>query len=171
MKAFSEYFGQTLEIVTPSCFKSNYNLVANGMTICSLRSINFWCTRYEVDGFGKKWEVYSASVWKGKTEIKESGKELPIASYEGSGLKHSGIFTLPRGEKLNLVFNMWKSFYEIQNETGEVLVRYDNKSFFSSTIVVTMYKKSDLIDKYPFVIMVPFLISTQRKHAAAAVTH
>lgn len=171
MKSLSEFLGQPLEIVTPSCFKSEYNLVANGTIICTLKSINFWCTRFEMDWFGKKWEVYSASAWKGITEIKELDKEFPIASYEGNGLKHSGRFSLPQGETLNLVFNLWKSFYELQNERGEVIIRYNNKSFFSSTIVVTMYKKSDLIDKYPFLIMMPFLISTKRNQAAAAIVH
>jgi hypothetical protein len=171
MKLFSEYLGHTIEIVTPSCFKSEFNLVANGLPICTLKSTNFWCTRFEINGFGKAWEVYCASVWKGKTEIKEKDKELPIASYEGNGLKHSGTFILPQGERVALVFNLWKSFYELKNEKGEVLLHYANKSFFCSTVVVTMNKKCELLDKYPFLIMVPFHIAQQRNHAAAAVTH
>ena len=171
MKLISDHFGQNLEIVTPSFFKSEFNLLANGIIISSLKSVNFWGKRYEISGFEKVWEIYNASVWSGKTEIKEKDKQLPLAYYEGGGLKHSGMFYLPQGEKVNLVFNLWKSFYELQKENGEVLVHYANKSFFSSTIVVTMNRKSELIDKYPFLIMFPFYIAMQRKHAAAAVTH
>ena len=168
MKMLSEFIGQNIEIVTPSCFKSEFNLEAGGSTICTLKSINFWNTRQEISGFGKSWEIYSESVWKGRTEIKEKNKELPLAHYEGGGLKHSGTFFLPQGERVNLVFNLWKSFYELQNERGEVLAHLANKSFFSSTIVITINRKSEVLDKYPFLLLFAFNIAQQRKHAAAA---
>ena len=171
MKLISEYHGHILEIITPSFFKNEFNFVANDLVLGSLKNIDFWGNRYEINYGVKTWEIALASIWKGKVDIKEKGKELPFAFYEPLGLKQAGSISLPNGEKINLVFNLWKSAYELRNQINETIVTFSNKSFFSSTIVVTINKKNELIDKYPFVILLAYYISMKRKHAAAAIAH
>ena len=60
--------------------------------------------------------------------------------------------------------------YELQNELGTRLVSFENKKWFSPTIKITVEKKLDALDKYPFILMLVFFTVLQRQHQAAAVS-
>jgi hypothetical protein len=164
----SDYINAKLEIVPKSFFKSEYELQANGECILSLKSTTFWGTLYEINGLGNCWELYKPSIWKSKLELREKGKEMPVSYYEQTGWKSRGTVYLPRGEKLNLIFNIWKSSYEFQDDSNKSVVLFKNKSFFSSTIEITLIQKTELIEKYPYALFLAFYVALQRQHHAAA---
>lgn len=168
MKNLSEYFGRELEIVNTSFFKSYYDLKANSLTIHSLRCVGPWGNKYEVHGLDKTWEIVRPSIWGNTLQIKEKGSETVIAEIKGSAFKTSNIINLPRGEKLNIAMSVWKSTFEIQNELGTALVSFKNKKWYSSDVIVSIKTKNEVIDKYPFIILLAYLMVLQKRHNAAA---
>lgn len=170
MKNLSEYIGQELEIANKSIFKSFYELKANGIPILSIRSTDFWGNRHEIAGFEKVWELSKPSIWKSTLEVREKDSSTVIATFESSTFGKTNTITLPRGEKLLIATHVWKSMYELQNELGTRLVLFENKKWFSPTIKVTIEKKLEVLDKYPFILLLVFFTVLQRQHQAAAVS-
>lgn len=167
MKNISDYIGQELEIANKYIFKSFYELKANGVPILSIRNTDFWGNRHEIAGFDKVWEISKPSIWKSILEVKEKDSSTVIATYESSAFGKTNTITLPRGEKLLIVMPVWKSTYELQNELGTRIVLFKNKKWFSSNIIVSIEKKTEVLDKYPFLPMLVFFTMIQRSNAAA----
>lgn len=167
MKNPTEYIGQELEIVNTSFFKSNFDLKVGNTIIYSLRCLSNWGKKYEVIGVNKTWEFVKPSIWSNNLLIKEKGMDTIISDIKGSVFKSNSTINLPRGEKLNVVMNVWKSTFELQNELGTALVSYKNKKWYSSNLIVTIQTKSEVLDKYPFVIMLAFLMVLQKRQSAA----
>ncbi|MDP3581177.1 MAG: hypothetical protein Q8S39_04530 [Ignavibacteria bacterium] len=170
MKNISDYIGQELEIVNKHIFKSLFELKANGIPILSLRSTDFWGNHHEIAGFEKVWELSKPSVWRSTIEVRENNSSAVIATFESSAFGKTNTITLPRGEKLLIVTHIWKSMYELQNELGTRLVIFENKKWYSQKINVTIEKKLEVLDKYPFILLLVFFTVLQRQHQAAAVS-
>lgn len=168
MKTLYDYIGQELEIANKYIFKSFYELKANGVPIFSLTNTDFWGNRHEIAGFEKVWEISKPSIWKSTLEIREKGSSTVIATFESSAFGKTNTITLPRGEKLLVAMHVWKSMYELQNELGTRIVLFKNKKWFSSNIIVSIEKKAEVLDKYPFLLMLVFFTVLQRSNAAAA---
>jgi hypothetical protein len=166
MKNMSDYMGQELEIINTSFFKSAYELRAPGKTIVTLRSTDFWGNKHEIAGIDKTWEVVKPNIWTANLNIQEKNTGTIIADIKGSVFKNSGVINLPRGEKLSIVMSVWKSTFEIQNELGTPLVSFKNKKWYSSDVIVTILKKSETLDRYPFLIMLAFLMVMQKRHSS-----
>lgn len=170
MKTFTDYINSQLEITHRSFFKSEYDLKADEELLLSFKCTSIWGTLYEIEGLGKCWELYKPSVWKNRTDLREKGFELPIAYIESSCWKNKTVIHLPRGEQVNLKFNVWKSTYELHSEKEEKIAMFKNKSFFSSTIQVSLFGKIELIEKYPFVLFMAFYVALQNRSHAAIVS-
>ncbi len=168
MKNISDYIGHELEIVNKNFFKSFFDLIAEGIPILSLRNTDFWGNHHEISGYDKVWEITKPSIWKGTLEVKEKNSSIAVATFGSSTFGNKGTITLPRGEKLLIITHVWKSTYELQNELGTSLVLFKNKKWYSSTINVSIEKKAEVLDKYPFLIMLVFFTALQRHNAAAA---
>ena len=164
----TDYIGHELEIVNKNFFKSYFDLNAEGIPILSLRNTDFWGNHHEITGYGKVWEISKPSIWRSTLEVKEKNSATILATFESTTFRNKGTITLPRGEKLLIVTHIWKSSYELQNELGTTLVLFKNKKWYSSTINLTIEKKSEVLDKYPFIIMLVFFTALQRQNAAAA---
>ncbi len=75
---------------------------------------------------------------------------------------------LPKGQKLRIAFKFLRNLFEIYNSADELLVNFKGKVKFNETIEVTIEKKSELIDNYPWVIILACYLSLERKRAAGA---
>ncbi|MDP2036354.1 MAG: hypothetical protein Q8L04_03160 [Ignavibacteria bacterium] len=170
MRNISDYIGHELEIVNKHIFKSLFELKANGISILSLRSTDFWGNHHEIAGFEKVWELSKPSVWRSTIEVREKDSSAVIATFESSAFGKTNTITLPRGEKLLIGTHIWKSMYELQNELGTRLVIFENKKWYSQKINVTIEKKLEVLDKYPFILLLVFFTVLQRQHQAAAVS-
>lgn len=168
MKNITDYIGQELEIVNKNIFKSFFDLTAGGIPILSIRNTDFWGNHHEISGYDKVWEISKPSLWRSTLEVKEKNSATVVATFESTTFGNKGTIILPRGEKLLIVTHIWKSSYELQNELGTTLVLFKNKKWYSSTINVTIENKAEVLDKYPFIIMLVFFTALQRHNAAAA---
>lgn len=168
MKKLSEYYGQKLEFNQPSVWKTYYELKAGDELIGIIKKVKKFSSQLEVEISGKKWIFYRPSFWRSEIAVKESGYSLPYAKFKGNILKQHGTIELPKGERIKLVFKTFKKNYEIQNSSGEVLVKLVDKIKFRTTVEIYMEKRSELIDKYPWIILLAWYISAQKKSAAIA---
>ena len=171
MKTLSDYIGQTLKFVEPAMLKQICELRVGDETIAKIRSPKLFSSLMVVEGSFGNWEIYRPNFWKSLVAIRESGYELPIATYEGKFFSGKGTVNLPQGERLYVVFHAFKKFYEIQNSYGERIVLFTPRfSWGGEKTDIVIEKRSTLLDKYPWVIMLVRYLALQRKrsHAAAA---
>lgn len=168
-KRLSDYVGKSLLLVQPEFFRRDYQLKDGVEIVASITHPKWYRSNFIVEWGKMKWEVYKPSIWKSLLEIKEINKQLPFASYTRKGFKSGGTINLPMGQKLNLVFKTFKGSYEIQNMNGECLILIKDKFSLKDKTEFTIQQRSELIDKYPWVILVAWYISAQRRnHSVAA---
>ena len=171
MKTISDYIGQTLKFVESAIIKQNCELKAGEEVIAKIRSPKFLSSLMAVDGSLGKWEFYRPSFWKSAIAIRETGNELPIATFDRKIFSTKGTVHLPKGERLYIIFYAFKKYFEIQNSYGERIVLFTPKfSWGGEKTDIVIEKKSAVLDKYPWIIMLVWYLAAQRKrsHAAAA---
>lgn len=172
MKILSEYLGKTLILAQTSYWKCKHELKDGDKVIASYDSAGIFTSRSFIEGDLGNWEFYRPGFWKSSVAVREAGKELPIASYECKCFGGKGTVNLPMGGKLFIVFYSFKRYFEIQNEYGERLVLFTPKfSWGGEKTDVVIEKKSELVDKYPWVIMLVCYLAAQRKKSHAAAVH
>ncbi len=171
MKSLSDYEGRTLVFIQPKLFKSVFELRDGEDEIASLKLEGLFGTRAKTQGelFGK-WEFYKPSFWKNKLDVREQGKELPIAHYHPKFFKQTGTLELPRGARLKIVSKVWKAKIEIQTESGEALVIFSKKVALKDKAEVVILKVNETLNKYPWVVLLTghILQMQRRNHAAHA---
>ena len=101
-------------------------------------------------------------------EIREAGKELPIASYKPPAFKKKGKLELPHGDGVLLSSSFFKSNFEIQDKYESRLVLFKNKLGLKTNIEIHVEKRSEVLDKYPWIVWLIFYVETnQRRHSSA----
>ena len=103
--------------------------------------------------FGTKWEFYEPHWWKRVNEIREAGKELPIASYKLPAFKKIGKLELPHGESVFLSSNIFRSTLEILDKYDARLVLFKRKKIFKTNIEIQIEKRSEVLDKHPWILL------------------
>ncbi len=166
MKAFSEYFGEEIKFVQPSFFKRIHELRAGDELIDSMQQKGLFGMTWYVSILGKNWEIYKPSFWKTALEIREAGYEMPFATFKRDGLRSRGTLSLPMGENLKIVPHLFKKFCEITNEQDEAFVRIKMKIAIGDKAEVTIEKKSEVIDKYPWIVMLMYIVAIEQSRQA-----
>jgi hypothetical protein len=168
MKTFSDYFSKTLLIVQPSIWKRTYELKDGDKLIGTLTYPKFFSVAGHAIIFDTKWEFYEPKWWKQLVEIREIGKELPIASYKPPAFKKKGKLELPHGESVFLSSNTFGSTLEILDKYDTRLVLFKSKKIFKTNIEIHFEKSSEVLDKYPWIVWLIFYVETnQRRHSSA----
>ncbi|MCX6169645.1 MAG: hypothetical protein NTX65_09900 [Ignavibacteriales bacterium] len=167
MKQLSEYSGENIKFSQPSFFKRFHELRVNDELIGTLQQRGFFGMRWEVFIQNKNWEIYRPSCWRTALEIRETGYEMPFASFKRDGLRSKGTLSLPKGEQIKIVPHLFKGFCEITNERDECLVKIKPKVAMGDKAEVVIEKKSETLDKYPWLIMLAYIITVEQRHQAA----
>lgn len=168
IKNLSDYIGKSLLLVQPEFFRRNYHLKDGDVIVATITHPKWYRSNFIVEWGKKKWEVYKPSIWRSSLEIKELNKQLPFAYYTRKGFKSGGTIDLPMGQKLNIAFKTFKGSYEIQKTNGECLVLIKDKFSLKDKTEFTIQQGSEIIDKHPWVILVAWYISAQRRQQTAA---
>jgi hypothetical protein len=97
---------------------------------------------------------------------------MPIADFTTDRFKSKGTLSLPRGEKLKIVPHIFKGYCEINNEHEECLAKIIPKKIsFTDKAEVIIEKKDELLDKYPWIIIMAYIIITEQRRRAAHSAH
>lgn len=163
MKKLSDYLGEELSIARVSVFKREFEFRSSNELIGKMYFPKFFSLSAIIEGFEDKLEIKSTSFWRSELGIFKSGYEMPFAKYTSTGFwKTNGVIELPKGERLNLKFGVFKRSCEIYSLSDELLVLFQNKFSFKDKNVITIQQRSEVIDQYPWVIMVAWYKILQR---------
>ena len=168
MKNLSDYHGQTLIFMQPSVWKNYYELKCNDEILAVVNSVKLFGLKLDIELFDNKWTLYRPSIWRSEVAIRETNKTYPIAKYRKEKFKLHGFVELPKGQKLKIAFKLFKNIFEMRSSSDELLVSFKGKVKFKETIEISLEKRSDVIDKYPWVIILACYLSVERKRAAGA---
>lgn len=148
-------------------FRRDYELKCGDEIIASIPYPKWYSSNFEIQWGKIRWFVYQPSIWKSLVEIKEVNKQLPFASYKKVKFKSEGTVDLPMGQQLKICFGFFKGSYEIKNVSGECLVLIKDKYSFKDKSTFYIQQRSELLDKYPWVTLLAWNISAQRKRRSA----
>jgi hypothetical protein len=162
-KKLSDYLGQTILLTQPKFLGRVYELKCDEKTLASVSYPKWYNSDFEITWNKNKWFIYKPSIWKSSVEIKEVNKELPFESYKNVRFKTEGIINLPKGQQLKLVIKLFKSSYEVQSISGECLVLIKDKLSLTDKTEFNVQQRSELLDKYPWVILLAWYVSSQRR--------
>lgn len=162
-KLISEYFGKELIFEKKSLFKRVYELKCEEEIICRLHIKNAITKRAIVEGFSKEnIEFYKNSIWDRTINIRNENYELPFATFKNQILGLFGTIFLPQGEQLIIKYDLFGFNYELKNFYNEVILRMKSNLFYQKA-KIEIVKKSNLLDKYPWVIALMFLVMLKRR--------
>jgi hypothetical protein len=168
MKLLSEYAGQRIFFEQPSFWKRYHELKVNDEVIATIEQKGYFVkTRWLVTIDGKTWEMYRKSRWRSSMCIRESGFEIPLAETLREGFRGRWLLKLPKGERLKILPHLFKYFCEIKNETGDRLIMIKSKRTYKDKADVLIEKKSDIIDKYPWIVVLAHIVMIQIKRRAS----
>ena len=168
MKSLSELVGETLYFYQPSIWKSYYELKHGDNVLGTISFLKFFRTRVMFKMENKSWEIYRPHFWKPEIAIRQTGYELPYATYHRERLKLRGTVKLYKGDQMLISYKLLRRGYSVQTIRGEDLVLFKDKPSLRKKTEIHIEQKSDLLDKYPWVIVLAWYISLQRKRAAHA---
>lgn len=168
MKNLSELIGKRLIVVQPSVWKKNYELRNEDEVIGKFSFPKAFSAKLSVEIESGKWEIYQPSFWNSLIAIKEAGKDLPFAKYKRYGFKSYGFLELPKGNRLKISFKVFRAGCEIQTLSGESLVAFKEMAGIKYKAGIFIKKRSELLDKYPWIIMLAWFLAYKRRHSAAA---
>jgi len=172
MILLSEYIGENILIAQTSVFKRNYEIRVNEELLGSIQQKGFFGMMWEVGIQNKKWEIYKPSCWRSALGIREAGYEMPFANYTRDGLRSRGTLALPMGKNLKIIPHLFKGFCEINNEQEVCLAKIIPKKIsLKDKAEVVIVKKDDLLDKYPWIIILAYIITMEQRHQAAHSAH
>ncbi len=146
MKNLSSFYGKQLEFAQPSVWKTYYELKSEHEIIGTVKKIKKFSFQLEINIFNNKWIFYRPSFWRSEIAIRQSGYTLPYAKYKGGKFKQHGTIELPKGGRIKIVFKAFKKDYEIQDPSGQVLVKLTDKVKFRTSVEISVMKRSELID-------------------------
>ncbi|MFA6540028.1 MAG: hypothetical protein WCT99_00355 [Bacteroidota bacterium] len=167
MKKLSDLIGNDITIIQPSVFKRIHEFWMNGERYATMKFPRLFSSQANVQLSDQQWEFYRPSIWRSDVEVRQQGYQLPIAKYAGRKWKQGGTIELPRGDRLIHQEKIWTNANMIAAESGTPLVSFQRKGFFGTAVLVTLHEKSDILDKYPWVIMLVWYVLLQQRRDAA----
>lgn len=169
MYPLSNLAGETLTFNQPSLMKREFELVSSKGVLATVNFPKLFSTRVIIKGFDEKWEIKSLSIWQKEFGIFKYGYQMPFAKYVSNFWKTKGIIELPRGARLNCKTGHFKKPFEVYSSKGKLLLSYSNKFILKGRTTVTITERSEIIDNYPWIILLGwYIIIMNRKGRARA---
>ncbi|HEY6906697.1 MAG TPA: hypothetical protein VI230_04475 [Ignavibacteriaceae bacterium] len=164
---FSKLAGETLTIVQPSIWKNLYELKHQDEVLMKMKPRSVFGFGLIIELDNKEWEFYRSNFWGSELAFREKGKENPVAVYSKKFFSREGTISLPMGRRLTIKFGLMRSQYGIYASSGECLVILKDKISFKTSSVVSIESSSEILDKYPWIIVLPWYLTRRKKRTAA----
>jgi len=167
MKKISNYFGSQLLIFQKSILKREFELRTGDELIAGLYYPKFFSDLAEVILQEETYEFYRPKFFSRDVDIRKKGYQNPIAHFKNNFWGSKGVLELPRGTKLNLKFGFFRKQAEIYLGENKLLVSILNKFSIKERCEVVIEKQSEIIDEYPWIIMLGFYLAQLMKRNSA----
>lgn len=164
MKTLSDYFGVDLKVIQPSFFKGVFEMRSGRELVAIMSHPKFFSRHALVEGdLTGSWEFYFPKFFSLNVAIRQLGYEIPIAEYHNRFISNKEFIYLPNRQKLILKSFLLKTKKIIQTEAEENLVEIIFKHSIKLKADIIINKKSELLDKYPWLILLVIYIENQRR--------
>jgi hypothetical protein len=160
--------GETLTFNQPSLIKRQFELVSSKTVLAKMVFPKLFSSRVVVEGFDGKWEFKSLSIWQREFGIFKYGYQMPYAKYISNFWRTKGTLELPKGARLYCKSVKFKKPFEIFSSEGSLILSYSNRFALMGRTSVTIEKRSELLDKYPCVILLGWYIIVQNRKGRAS---
>lgn len=168
MFQLSNFIGDELIVIQPSLLKREYEFRRGDEILAKMYFPKFFSTTALVETSEEKFEIVRPSIWKKEFAIKKFGYDLTFASVSTNFFRTKGLIDFQNGKVINLKFGAFKKSCQVLDEYNDLLLLFRNKISFKEKNIVTVEKKSDLIDKNPWIVMMVWYIILQSKRKGAA---
>ncbi len=166
--SLSHLSGKILIITQPSIWRNNYELKYNEELLGKITPRNAFSFGLFITIGEDEWEIYKPNFWKSEIAVKEKGRENPFATYNKKFFSGEGTVFLPRGQRLKIKSGNFKRKYGVFTASGICLASIKDEVSFKARSLVYIESGSELLDKYPWVIILAWYLTRRRKQAAAA---
>jgi hypothetical protein len=92
---------------------------------------------------------------------------MPFAKYVSNFWRTKGTIELPKGVRFNCKAGRIKNPFEIYSSADELIIFYANKFSLKGRTTVTIEKKSEIIDKNPWIVMLGWYVILQNRRGRA----
>ena len=167
MNLLTNYIGQTLTFSQPKITKREFELISSDEVLAKMIFPKLLSNSAVVEGFGGKWEIKQPSIWRSEFGVYKYGYQNPFAKYVSNFWKTKGTIELPKGARLHCKSGKLKRPFEVYSSSEELLLVYVNKFLLKGRTTVTIEKRSELLDKYPWIIMLGWYIVLQNRRGRA----
>jgi len=168
MYPLTHYVGETLIFYQPSLKKREYELRLSDEVLAKLVFPKLLSSRAVVEIYDQKFEIMQPSIWRTEYGVYKFGYQMPFAKFIANFWKTKGTIELPKGARLTCKSGKLKKPFEIYSSHGELLIAYENKLSFKGKTEVVIHKKFELLEKYPWIIVLGFYVILLYKRARAA---
>lgn len=163
----SNIAGETLTFNQPDLMKRKFELTSSNGVLATMIFPKLFSNRVIVEGFDGKWEIKQPSIWRREYGIYKMGYQMPFAKYISNFWRTKGTIELPKGIRLSCKAGQIKKPLEICTAKGELLVYYSNKFALKSRTTVTIENRSELLEQYPWIIMLGWYVVLQNRRGRA----
>ena len=167
MLKLSDYIGNELFISQKSIWKREFELKSGDELIARMYYPKFFGDRTELSIQNEVFEFFRPKFFSRKVAVRKKGNENPFAHFENNFWGSKGTLELPRGNNLNIKFGIFKKQTEIFLGENDLLVTILSRFSVKRRSEVVIAKRSELIDEYPWIVMLGFYLSQVRKRSSA----
>jgi len=167
MKRISNYFSNELLIFQKSIRKRDFELRSGDELIARLYYPKIFSDLAEVVLQEETYEFYRPKFFSRDVDIRQKGYQNPLAHFKNNFWGSKGVLELPRGTRLNMKFGFFRKQAEIYLRENELLVSILNKFSIKERCEVIIEKQSEIIDEFPWIIMLGFYLAQLMKRNSA----
>lgn len=167
MKKLSNYLGSDLRIFQNNILKREFELKSGDERIARLYYPKFLSDLAELSIPDESYEFYRPKIFSRDVDIRKKGYQNPFAHFKNNFWGSSGMLELPRGTRLKMKFGYFRKQAEIYLGENELLVSILNKFSIKEKSDVIIEKRSEVIDKHPWIIMLGFYLAQLMKRNSA----
>lgn len=168
MKKLSDYLGEELKIFQYSIWKREFDLLSGDELIAKLSYPKFFSDLAELKTGDEELEFYRPKFFKRDVDIRKKGYQNPFAHFKNNFWERKGALELPRGTRIIMKFGFFRKQAEIYLGENELLVSMFGRFSLRERSQIIIEKRSDIIDEYPWIIMLGFYLAQLMKRNSAA---
>lgn len=167
MKKLSDYIGTDLIISQKSVWKREIEFHSEEELIAKLTYPKFYSDRAELKIDNEIYEFFRPKFFTRDVDIRKKGYQMPLAHLTPNFWGNKGVLELPRGVKINMKFGMLKKVAELYEGESDLIVTIFSRFSFKEKSQVVIERRSEILDDYPWIIMLAFYFSQLRKRNSA----
>lgn len=159
---------QTIQLVRPKLFKSNYEFRVNDKVVGEIRYQGFWGQKAEATLFGEQWKFEQTGFW--KTFIEYKAGQSP---YDKGRLRAKMSCVIEVADRNNKKYTFkktawWKSCWGWYDESGNQVIKFKEAVAFKKQAEVTINDPA-IINKAFFILLGTIIVIINKRAAAGAV--